>query len=78
MLDLMCEVPLCAYGAKYLCLYDIYNTYISYMSYILLLLIVPRYSNMEQTLSNWDSSTAQKPSLCHHHHKQVRAAATKQ
>lgn len=35
-------------------------------------MFVPRYSDMEQTLSKRDSTAPQKSSLCHHHHKQVR------
>lgn len=41
------------------------------LSNILLLVIVSRYPDMEQTVSKRDSSTPQKSSLCHHHHKQV-------
>lgn len=41
-------------------------------SHILLLLIVSRYSVLEQTISKRDSSTPQKSALRHYHHKQVR------
>lgn len=63
--DIMCEFSLSLVLNPSVAYYNI-------LSNILLLVIVSRYPDMEQTVSKRDSSTPQKSSLCHHHHKQVR------
>lgn len=63
--DIVCEFPLSL-------VLNLSVAYRNIVSNVLLLVIVSRYPDMEQTVSQRDSSTPQKSSLCHHHYKQVR------